>query len=141
MQDKIRKQLRRDEGVEESAYQDSLGYWTIGVGRLIDKRKGGKLSEKEIDFLLDNDIEEKESALEARISFYKRLDEARRGVLLNMAFNLGVDGLLAFKNTLRLVGEEKYEEASVEMLKSKWAQQVGNRAVRLSEQMKTGEWK
>lgn len=141
MQDKITKQLRRDEGVEKSAYQDSLGYWTIGVGRLIDKRKGGGLSDKEIDFLLANDIAEKEAELKARISFYKGLDEARRGVLLNMAFNLGTDGLLAFKNTLNLVGQGKYEQASGEMLKSKWAKQVGNRAVRLSEQMKTGEWK
>lgn len=140
MKEQITKQLRRDEGVEKSAYQDSLGYWTIGVGRLIDKRKGGGLSDKEIDFLLNNDIEEVEEALGARVSFYKSLDEARRGVLLNMAFNLGVDGLLAFKNTLSLVGEGKYKEASVEMLKSKWATQVGNRAVRLSKQMATGEW-
>lgn len=140
MKEQITKQLRRDEGVEKSAYQDSLGYWTIGVGRLIDKRKGGGLSDKEIDFLLNNDIEEVEEALGARVSFYKSLDEARRGVLLNMAFNLGIDGLLAFKNTLRLVGEGKYKEASVEMLKSKWAAQVGNRAVRLSKQMATGEW-
>lgn len=140
MKGQITKQLRRDEGVEKSAYQDSLGYWTIGVGRLIDKRKGGRLRDNEIDFLLSNDIDEVEEALEARISFYKSLDEARRGVLLNMAFNLGIDGLLAFKNTLRLVGEGKYKEASVEMLKSKWATQVGNRAVRLSKQMATGEW-
>lgn len=140
MKEQITKQLRRDEGVEKSAYQDSLGYWTIGVGRLIDKRKGGRLRDNEIDFLLSNDIDEVEKALEARISFYKGLDEARRGVLLNMAFNLGIDGLLAFKNTLRLVGEGKYKEASVEMLKSKWAAQVGNRAVRLSKQMATGEW-
>lgn len=140
MREQITKQLRRDEGAEKSAYQDSLGYWTIGVGRLIDKRKGGRLSDKEIDFLLSNDIEEVEGALEARVSFYKTLDEARRGVLLNMAFNLGVDGLLAFKNTLRLVGEGKYKEASVEMLKSKWAKQVGQRSVRLAKQMETGQW-
>lgn len=140
MKEQITKQLRRDEGVEKSAYQDSLGYWTIGVGRLIDKRKGGRLRDNEIDFLLSNDIDEVEEALGARISFYKSLDEARRGVLLNMAFNLGVEGLLAFKNTLSLVGAGKYKEASVEMLKSKWAKQVGNRAIRLSKQMETGKW-
>lgn len=140
MKEQITKQLRRDEGVEKSAYQDSLGYWTIGVGRLIDKRKGGRLRDNEIDFLLSNDIDEVEEALEARISFYKSLDEARRGVLLNMAFNLGIDGLLAFKNTLSLVGAGKYKEASVEMLKSKWASQVGDRAKRLSKQMETGKW-
>lgn len=140
MKKEITKQLRRDEGVVEYAYQDHLGWWTIGVGRLIDKRKGGRLTDDEIDYLLANDIAEKERELEARVSFYKRLDEARKGVLLNMAFNLGVQGLLGFRNTLKLIETGKYEEASKEMLKSKWARQVGDRAVRLSKQMLTGEW-
>ena len=140
MKDKMVKQLRRDEGVVKHAYQDTEGYWTIGVGRLIDKRRGGGLSEEEIDFLLNNDVAEKEKALEASVSFYKGLDEARRGVLLNMAFNLGIEGLLAFRNTLKLVGEGRYKEASEEMLKSNWATQVGDRAVRLSKQMATGVW-
>lgn len=140
MKKEITKQLRRDEGVVEHAYQDHLGWWTIGVGRLIDKRKGGRLTDDEIDYLLANDIAEKERELETRVSFYKRLDEARKGVLLNMAFNLGVQGLLGFRNTLKLIETGKYEEASKEMLKSKWARQVGDRAVRLSKQMLTGEW-
>ena len=140
MKKEITKQLRRDEGVVEHAYQDHLGWWTIGVGRLIDKRKGGRLTDDEIDYLLANDIAEKERELEASVSFYKRLDEARKGVLLNMAFNLGVHGLLGFRNTLKLIETGKYEEASKEMLKSKWARQVGDRAVRLSKQMLTGEW-
>lgn len=140
MKKEITKQLRRDEGVVDHAYQDHLGWWTIGVGRLIDKRKGGRLTDDEIDYLLANDIAEKERELEASVSFYKRLDEARKGVLLNMAFNLGVQGLLGFRNTLKLIEAGKYEEASKEMLKSKWARQVGDRAVRLSKQMLTGEW-
>lgn len=140
MKKEITKQLRRDEGVVEHAYQDHLGWWTIGVGRLIDKRKGGRLTDDEIDYLLANDIAEKERELEASVRFYKRLDEARKGVLLNMAFNLGVQGLLGFRNTLKLIETGKYEEASKEMLKSKWARQVGDRAVRLSKQMLTGEW-
>jgi lysozyme len=49
-------ELRRDEGVDRSAYQDHLGFWTIGVGRLIDRRKGGGLSDEEIDYLLQNDV-------------------------------------------------------------------------------------
>lgn len=140
MKKEITKQLRRDEGVVEHAYQDHLGWWTIGVGRLIDKRKGGRLTDDEINYLLANDIAEKERELEASVSFYKGLDEARKGVLLNMAFNLGVQGLLGFRNTLKLIETGKYEEASKEMLKSKWARQVGDRAARLSKQMLTGEW-
>ena len=140
MKELITKQLRRDEGVEKSAYKDSLGYLTIGVGRLIDKQKGGGLSDDEIDYLLANDIVSKERELEARVSFYKGLDEARRGVLLNMAFNLGVGGLLGFRNTMSLIRAGEYDKASVEMLDSKWARQVGDRAIRLSKQMKTGVW-
>jgi len=140
MRELMTKQLRRDEGVVDHAYTDSEGYLTIGVGRLIDKRKGGRLTDVEMDFLLANDIAEKEAELEARVSFYNSLSEARRGVLLNMAFNLGVGGLLAFKNTLKLVELGMYEKASVEMLNSKWARQVGNRATRLSKQMATDEW-
>lgn len=136
----IAEQLRRDEGVERSAYKDSLGYLTIGVGRLIDPRKGGGLSDDEIEYLLQNDIKEKEAELKSRVSFYSSLDDARKGVLLNMAFNLGTDGLLKFRNTLKLVESGQYEKASIEMLNSVWAKQVGNRAKRLAKQMLTGVW-
>lgn len=140
MSKELSKQLRRDEGVEESAYTDSLGYLTIGVGRLIDKRKGGRLRDNEIEFLLQNDIQEVSQALSVRLPWTKRLDPARLGVLQNMAFNLGVDGLLAFKKTLRLVEAGDYQAASKEMLNSKWASQVGARAQRLSNQMASGVW-
>lgn len=136
----IAEQLRRDEGVERSAYKDSLGYLTIGVGRLIDQRKGGGLSDDEIEYLLQNDIKEKEAELKSRVSFYSSLDDARKGVLLNMAFNLGTDGLLKFRNTLKLVETGQYEKASIEMLNSVWAKQVGDRAKRLAKQMLTGVW-
>lgn len=136
----IAKQLKRDEGVERSAYKDSLGYLTIGVGRLIDPRKGGGLNNEEIDFLLQNDIKAKEAELTTKVKFYSKLDDARKGVLLNMAFNLGVEGLLKFKKTMSLIEQGDYKSASIEMLNSTWAKQVGDRAKRLSKQMLTGEW-
>lgn len=140
MRDRIKTQLHRDEGVKDHAYVDSEGYLTIGVGRLIDKRKGGRLTPREIEFLLDNDIEEKEDELRAKLPWYDDLDEARRGVLLNMAFNLGVDGLLKFARTLESVKLGRYAAAAEQMLQSKWATQVGDRAVRLSKQMRSGTW-
>ena len=60
MGDDLERQLRRDEGVVEHAYIDSEGWTTIGVGRLIDKRKGGRLRDDEIEYLLQNDITEKD---------------------------------------------------------------------------------
>jgi len=140
MKDEIAKQLRRDEGVVEHAYVDSEGWTTIGVGRLIDKRKGGRLRDDEIEYLLQNDITEKTGELVRRLPWVADLDEARQGVLINMAFNLGVNGLLGFRKTLALIKAGDYAAASVEMLDSKWSRQVKGRATRLSEQMRTGKW-
>lgn len=137
----LTEQLRRDEGVNASAYQDHLGYWTIGVGRLIDERKGGGLRPDEIDYLLANDIKDREEALSAALPWFKDLDPVRQGVLLNMAFQLGTAGLLAFKQTLRLVSEGNYSDAALQMVQSKWASQTPERATRLAKQMKDGVWR
>lgn len=135
-------QLKRDEGVEATVYQDHLGFWTIGVGRLVDKRKSGAgLRPDEIDYLLSNDIKDRVAALTKALPWFSKLDDARQGVLLNMAFQMGTAGLLGFKNTLTLVAAGRYEEAAQRMLQSKWATQTPARAKRLAEQMKTGEWK
>ena len=142
MIEKLTAQLRRDEGTRATAYTDSMGWLTIGVGRLIDSRKpGAGLRPDEIDYLLRNDINDRVAALTKSLPWFDRMDEARRGVLINMAFQLGTAGLLGFKSTLALVGAGKYSEAAEQMLKSRWADQTPARAKRLAEQMKTGEWK
>jgi len=140
MKEQLLKQLKRDEGLVSSAYQDHLGYWTIGYGRLVDKRKGGGLSPEESAFLLNNDVDTRIKALEAAFPWFKGMDEARKGVLVNMSFQMGVDGLKAFKNTLASVANGLYEKAASQMLDSLWATQTPERAKRLSDQMKTGEW-
>ena len=132
------KELRRDEGVIPHAYQDSLGYWTIGVGRLIDKRKGGKLTDEEIDYLLMNDVKECVEDLDKHLPWWRSLSDARRRVLVNMRFNLGMAGLLGFKNTLKFIETGDYSRAASNMLLSKWAKQVGQRANRLSKMMEEG---
>ena len=142
MIEKLTEQLRRDEGVKPAAYQDHLGFWTIGVGRLVDARKpGAGLRPDEIDYLLRNDINDRVAALQKALPWFVKLDEARQGALINMAFQMGAAGLLAFRQTLGLVRDGKYAEAAEQMLKSKWATQTPARAKRLAEQMKTGEWK
>ena len=99
----LTNQLRRDEGEVLHAYQDHLGFWTIGIGRLIDKRKGGGLTKDEAAYLLGNDIARFTTALRTRLPWFGRLDEARQGVLANMAFQMGVEGLLGFRNTLGMI--------------------------------------
>jgi lysozyme len=136
----LTKQLNRDEGRRKSAYQDHLGFWTIGVGRLIDARKGAGLRNDEMDYLLRNDINDRVDALTRALPWFQNLDDARRGVLLNMAFQMGTDGLLGFKNTLERIRTGDYASAAAGMLQSKWATQTPERAARLAKQMETGVW-
>ena len=134
-------QLKRDEGVRQVPYQDSLGLWTIGVGRLIDGRKtGAGLRMSEIEQMLANDIADREQALRLSLPWFDSLDEVRQAVLVNMAFQLGVVGLLQFADTLTNVREGNYAEAAAAMLKSKWREQTPDRAARLATQMETGTW-
>lgn len=136
----LHNQLRRDEGEVLHAYKDSLGYWTIGIGILIDERKGGGLRPEESEFIFNNRVRLVRSELIGKLSWFTRLSEARQGVLLNMAFQMGVSGLLGFKNTLRTIESGDFERAANEMLMSKWATQTPKRAKRLSIQMATGKW-
>lgn len=140
LRNNIERQLRADEGEVLSAYQDHLGYWTIGIGRLIDKRKGGGISKEESSFLFGNDLARIQAALDDKLPWWKSLSEARRGVLINMAFQMGVDGLLGFKNTLNMINDGDYDAAARGMMTSKWATQTPARAKRMSEQMRTGVW-
>lgn len=134
-------QLKRDEDTVLYAYPDSKGFWTIGTGILIDKRRGGGLLPEESDFILNNRIKLKRAELIRRIPWTTGLDEARFAALLNMAFQMGVDGLLAFKKGLLLLSVGKYAESAVEMLDSKWAREDSpNRAKRIAKQIETGVW-
>lgn len=128
-------QLRRDEGVRSHPYMDTVGKLTIGVGRNLDDVG---LSDDEIDYLLANDIKRASKGLLKALPWVSSLDPVRRRVLVNMAFNLGVQGLLGFKNTLRMIEHGNYEGAAEGMLNSKWARQVGKRSLRLAKAMRTG---
>lgn len=141
MKAELIRQLRADEGERPCVYKDSLGLWTIGVGRLVDPSKpGAGLRSEEISFLLNNDVDDRIEALTRKLPWFQNLDDARRGVLLNMSFQLGVDGLLGFGNTLQLVMQGKYENAAHAMLQSLWAKQTPQRAQRLADQMRSGLW-
>lgn len=136
----ITNQIKKDEGLVLHAYDDSLGLLTIGYGRLIDHRKGGGITKQEAEYLLSNDIQEKLLELQQRLPWIAKLSDVRKGVLLNMSFQLGVSGLLGFKNTLAKIESGDYEGASVNMLQSKWATQTPQRAQKMADQMRTGVW-
>lgn len=132
--------LEDEEGRVPHAYQDHLGFWTIGVGRLIDKRKGGRLTDPEIDYLLANDIAEKTAEVARALAWFNDLDEVRRNTLIAMAFQMGTAGLLGFRNTLEMVKAGDYKAAGRGMLQSRWAQQTPLRAERMARQMELGVW-
>jgi lysozyme len=117
-----------------------LGFWTIGVGRLIDPKKGGGLSQDEIEYLLDNDIKKITEQVHKFLPWVSKLNEPRQAVLIGMAFQMGLRGLLQFKRTLGSIEDGHYGEAAAGMLDSTWAKQTPARAQRLAKQMETGEW-
>lgn len=131
----LKKELKRDEGMRLMPYRDTVGKLTIGVGRNLDDVG---ISESEADFLLMSDVGRAEGGLDGRIPWWRTLDETRQRVLVNMAYNMGIDGLMGFKNTLKAVQDGRWDAAAEGMLDSKWAQQVGARASRLADMMRTG---
>lgn len=137
----IESQLREDEGEVLHEYKDHLGYSTIGIGVLIDKRKGGGITKEESSYLFQNRLGAKRQEIRKALPWFDGLDPVRQGVLLNMAYQLGVTGLLGFKTTLKHVQAGQWVAASVGMLDSKWARlDTPARAERLATQMRTGVW-
>ena len=142
---RVRRLISLHEGRVPFAYADSLGYLTIGVGHLIDKRKGGGIPDHIIDLLLDWDIAEHTKILLAAIPWVAKLDEVRYAVLVDMAFNLGGepfdgDGFKDWPLFVEQVRTGKFAEAAANMRATTWAKQVGKRAQRLATMMETGTW-
>jgi lysozyme len=137
LMDRIKEQLVRHEGLRLKPYRCTAGKLTIGIGRNLDDCG---ISQSEAYVMLINDIMNCEKQLQAKIpDIYNGLDEVRKSVLLNMCFNLGINGLLGFKNTLAFVKAGDWERAANNMLVSRWAKQVGRRAIELSELMRKGK--
>ena len=137
LMNRIKAQLVRHEGLRLKPYRCTAGKLTIGIGRNLEDRG---ISQKEAYAMLERDILDFEQQLLNEIpEVYNKLDEVRQSVLLNMCFNLGIKGLLEFKNTLAFIDAGDWERAANGMLASKWAKQVGRRAIELSEMMRKGK--
>src|SRR3990167_1132384 len=130
-------QIERDEGYRRFPYADSVGVWTIGIGRNLESNG---ISFEEAMYLAQNDIKRVTAELKERLHWFDIHSECRQAVLINMAFNMGIGGLLGFKKMIAALEVGDYQIAAQEMLNSKWAKQVGVRAERLAKQMTTNEW-
>ena len=133
----IEKMLIFDEGLRLKPYIDTVGKITIGVGRNLDDVG---ISKDEALYMLNNDIKRaKEDVKKVFGELFDELDSVRQAVLIDMMFNLGLPRFLTFKKFIQAVKEKDFIKASQEMLDSKWANQVKDRAKRLSFMMKTGQ--
>jgi len=133
----IASQLTLDEDKRKFPYLDTKGKTTIGIGRNL---TDDGLADDEISYLLKNDLSRVQNSLGMNIPWFSTLDPPRQGVLVNMAFNMGVHGLLGFHDTLSAMAKQDWEAAAVDMENSLWAKEVGDRATRLAQQLRTGIW-
>ena len=130
------QQIKTDEGLRLKPYHCTAGALTIGYGRNLD---AVGITEAEADAMLRVDIEIAERGAEALVgNVWGQLSPARQAVLINMTFNLGRTRLAAFKNFLAALRAADYNTAASEMLDSRWANQVGDRATRLADAMRRG---
>jgi lysozyme len=134
--EKFKKLLTLHEGYKEKLYIDTVGVPTVGIGFNLDH----PVPKPVIDLWFELLIAQHEKELVTALPWLNQLDEVRYAVLLNMAYNLGVPGLLKFKQTLTAVKRGDYDQAASLMLQSKWAMQVGKRAVTLSNMMRLGKY-
>lgn len=137
-------ELRRDEGVRYVVYRDTKNIPTCGVGHNclaspLPESWTLPLTDSKVAELLNHDLTVTFAGLDLHLPWWRQLDDVRQRVIANMAFNLGVDKLLTFRNTLAAVRAGSYHVAAENMRKSLWASQVGKRAERLIKAMESGE--
>lgn len=133
---KLRSLLLQHESFRQYPYSDTTGHLTIGIGRNLSDRG---ISQAEAFNLLDDDVLYFSSKLSQLCVYFDDLDENRKIALIDMCFNLGVNGFLAFRDMHACLENRDYIGASKAMLDSKWAEQVGQRAITLAYIIKTGE--
>jgi lysozyme len=137
-------QLKRDEGFRPNIYIDTVGKRTCGYGHNLDANplpdQTFPINEIQATQILGKDIERISMLLQNKLPWIITLDEARHGCLQNLAFNMGVMGLLGFHKTLAAVQSGDYNGAAQDLQASVWYTQVGDRAKRLVQQMLTGQW-
>jgi lysozyme len=139
---KLEEELKVDEGCVYEIYEDHLGYATFGIGHLVKETDeeykqplGTSVSEERVTKCFNEDIDTVCEELDKKLPWWKNLPENKQRILANMCFNLGYPRLSGFKNFLSALEFEDWGTAAVEMMDSRWAEQVGARAVRLKDRM------
>ena len=113
---KLKQNIIKNEGFESKPYLCPNKKLTIGYGRNLENG----ITEREAVVLLENDLLNLKLELEDKLPVFKKLDDIRQNVILEMAYNMGVPKLLNFKNTIEFLKKNDFDSASKEMLNSKW---------------------
>ncbi len=140
---KLREQLKIDEGVKYEVYDDHLGYKTFGIGHLVKSTDeeygapvGTPVSEERVNSIFDKDVITYIDESKKVFGNLEEMPQEVQQVIVNMCFNMGAPRLSQFKKFIRAIHDEEWATASIEMLDSRWANQVGERANRLSDRIK-----
>ncbi|HBA9627248.1 TPA: glycoside hydrolase family protein [Escherichia coli] len=152
--------IRYDEGEKLTIYKDSEGYYTIGVGHLLTKspskeqalieldklvghKAHGYINEQESDKILNDDINKATQQIGKTELFntYTIVDSVRRAALINMVFQLGINGVLKFKKMIAYMNTRQFDKAADEALDSLWAKQTPNRAKRVTDVIRYGDFR
>lgn len=136
--DPLKKLIIWNEGLSRKIYTDTTGHPTIGVGRNL---QGKGITVEEALYLFSGDLENAKTVANSYVGddIWDRLSDVRRGVLIDMAYNMGAR-LRQFRKLKDYLFHANYDKAAQEMLASRWAVQVGRRADRLARMMRTNSW-
>ena len=141
--EKLREQLKIDEGVKYEIYKDHLGYPTFGIGHLVTDTDaefgcdvGTSVSEQRVEEAFKKDVQIVIKDCEILYPDFNELPEEVQQIIANMMFNLGRPRLSKFKGMKKGVDEKNWNTAADEMVDSRWYRQVGKRAERLVERMR-----
>ena len=143
--ERLIEMLKRHEGEvitngRHVIYKCSAGYWTLGIGRNVDPNGGLGLSEDEVNYLLEKDIERVIKELSLAYRWFNDLDDVRKDAMIDISFNLGATRLRKFVLALDAMEKADYKSASKEFLDSDWSRTVKGRSVELASMIATGKY-
>lgn len=134
LQQQLRYDLIFDEGNKPKPYRCTEGKLTIGIGHNLD---ASGLCQEAIDAQFYHDIQK--CITGAFGIFGNEFDHypghVRRAVI-NMIYQMGIDGFSRFKATIRMLKEGAWSAAADNALKSLWARQTPDRAKRVTDLMR-----
>lgn len=130
--------LKADEGFVPHVYDDHLGYATLGYGFLVDKEKGGRIPAEVAEFWLLYEVEHRWGDLLDRLPWLEGQPEEVQRALLNMAYQMGINGVCNFRRMLAALKAGRRAEAAMEALNSTWARQTPGRARRVAGRIRGG---